>query len=157
MLMSSSSHSTAKASKPFKPSAEQLAFLEALHHATLPPQQFTHRDHLHYAWLLLRLHSFEIACARCLAGIWYYANHLGAHDKFHFTLTRASLFLVAQRQQQCMADDFEQFLAANSDLLSQFSELIAQHYSPQQLANPAAKSGWLAPDRLPLPLLPHNE
>lgn len=131
-------------------SAEDIDFLEAIHRVTRPPESFKHRDHLRYAWLLLRIHPFELACARCLAGIWYYANSLGASDKFHFTLTRASIMLVHQRQQPGGFPAFDTFLQANSDLLTQFRAITERHYSPECLNQASAKTSWVAPDRLPL-------
>jgi len=133
-------------------SAVDIEFLEAIHRATLPPESFRHRGHLRFAWLLLRIHPFELACARCLAGIWYYANSLGANDKFHFTLTRASIMLVHQRQQQGSFSAFDAFLETNSDLLTQFLAIIERHYSPACLNQALAKTSWVAPDRLPLSL-----
>jgi hypothetical protein len=111
-------------------------FLTRFHALTLAPSDFGHAGHLRLAALNLQTHGIDAAVARTCAGIRAYATHLGAPGKFHWTVTEALVRLMA---------------AAGGALDGDARVLLARHYSPALLASPAARSGFVAPDRVPLP------
>jgi len=125
-------------------------FLAALEQATYPPEQFSHRAHLRLGWLCLREHGFEAGLARLRTLIQHYATAVGAAGKYHETITR----LWAEHVQAALeatprVSGFEAFLEAHPRLLS--SGLLELHYLKETLASAEAKTGWVPPDREPLP------
>ena len=134
------SHSTSMSDDEFL-----MAFIEC----RLPASAFDHRGHVRIAWLLLQRYPLEPAIEQICGGIARFAAHLGAHDKYNRTMSEAPVRLMAQGGTH--ATTFEEFVNANAQLLSNAGGLLARHYSPERLRSPAAKAGFVPPDRLPLP------
>lgn len=111
-------------------------FLSQFHDLTLAPSEFGHAGHLRLAALNLRAHGTQGAVERTCAGIRAYAAHLGAADKFNWTVTETLVRLMA---------------AAGGTLDGDARQLLERHYSPQLLASAAARAAFVAPDRAPLP------
>ena len=85
-----------------------------------------------------------------LAGIRRFANHQGATQKYHHTLTLAWMRLVASALVETPEKStFEQFMAAHPELSDK--NLLAQYYSKELLQSAAAREGWVEPDLQPLP------
>jgi hypothetical protein len=103
---------------------------------TLAPAHFGHDGHVRLAAIHLREHGTEGAVRRTCAGIRAYATHLGVPGKFHWTVTEALVRLMA---------------AAGGTLGGDARALLARHYSPALLDSAAARAGFVAPDRAPLP------
>ena len=80
---------------------------------------FSHRDHLRVAWLLLRRLPFEEGARRFVVGLKTLAAAHGVPDKFHQTITWASLALIGERLAApgAVELDFEEFTMRNADLL----------------------------------------
>ena len=76
---------------------------------------------------------------------------LGAPAKYHETITRFYLQVVAQRHQDEPGRDWEAFRAANRDLFGGSDNVLSRCYSPGLLATPRARQAYLPPDREPLP------
>lgn len=112
---------------------------------------FGHREHLELAWNYLRLYSIEDAGEVMVAAIRYVARLHGAEGKYHETMTRAWLHLVAVHMQRWGEDGFEAFLERNPDLLD--SKLIEHFYSPAAILSEPARAAWTPPDRHGLPAL----
>ena len=92
------------------------------------------------------------AAERMAEGIRRFANHQGATQKYHHTLTLAWMRLVAAALVETPeGHTFEQFIAAHSDLGGK--NLLAQYYSKKLLETAAARDGWVEPDLQPLPNL----
>lgn len=123
-------------------------FLTSLLDCTLPAEHFNHHGHLRLGWLMLQSYPLPEAVQRTCFIIQRYATSLGAADKYHATLTLASVLIIADHAQGS-ASDFAGFLAENSALSDQFPRLIAQHYSQALLQQPKAKTGFLVPDKQP--------
>ncbi len=132
-------------------------FVNALESCTLAPELFDHRGHLRLAWLYLSEYSLEQAIARVCRSINAYASSLGATDKFHHTLTEAMTRIIHARMARTEAEDFDAFVQANNDLLTQAACVLGQHYSKAGLNNAPARRRFVAPDLAPLPGLPHIE
>jgi hypothetical protein len=86
------------------------------------------------------------------AGIRRFADHHGATEKYHHTLTLFWMRLVAaalvETPEGCA---FEEFLADHPELRDK--NLPSQYYSQDLLRTPAARGGWVEPDLRPLPNL----
>jgi hypothetical protein len=127
------------------------AFLAAFERGTIPARGFRHRHHLRMAWLYLTRDDDDgTAVERACAGIWRMAAAHGAPQKYHHTVTRAWMELVAHHVRLAPdAETFDDFLATAPRLLDK--RLLTSHYSSAVLASRPARSGWVAPDLRPIP------
>jgi hypothetical protein len=112
---------------------------------------FGHREHLELAWNYLRFYPSDEAGEVMVAAIRHVARLHGAEGKYHETMTRAWLHLVAVHVKRWGADSFEVFLARNPDLLD--VRLIEHFYSREVILSEPARAAWTAPDQRPLPVL----
>ncbi len=127
-------------------------FLRTFEDLSYPADQFHHREHLRLSWLYLKSFDATRAADRMCAGIRRFANHHGATQKYHHTLTLFWMRLMAvalvETQEGCA---FEDFLAANPELCGK--NLPSKYYSEPLLQSAAAREGWVEPDLQPLPNL----
>lgn len=128
-------------------------FIRAFEDLTLQSGDFNHRGHLRIAWLYLQRWPLKSAIDKTTTGIAAFASSLGAKDKFHCTMTQATVLIMAERIHQQKQGQFEVFLAYNPDLVDDLAALLAKHYSHSVLYSHRAKTLFIAPDRLPLPNL----
>jgi hypothetical protein len=126
--------------------------LRAFEDLSFPVKLFHHREHLRVAWLYLKSSDATRAAERMAVGIRRFANHHGATQKYHHTLTLAWVRLVAaalvETPEGCY---FEEFLAAHPELRDK--NLLAKYYSQELLQSSASREGWVQPDLQPLPEL----
>jgi len=127
-------------------------FLRAFEDLSFPADLFHHREHIRVAWLYLKSSDATRAAERMSEGIRRFANHHGATQKYHHTLTLAWMRLVGaalvETPEGCA---FEQFLAAHPELKD--TKLLDKFYSKEVLQTPAARESWVEPDLQPLPEL----
>ena len=114
---------------------------------TLPADQFHHRQHVQVAWLFVRRHGMPAALAEFPAAIKRFADAKGATGLYHETITWAFLLLIADRQARTPVDTWEEFEAANPDLLTWKPSILERYYSTELLASELAKRTFLMPDR----------
>lgn len=127
-------------------------FLRAFEGLTFPADQFHHREHIRVAWLYLKSSDATRAAERMSAGIRRFANHHGATQKYHHTLTLFWMRLVAVALVETPDGlAFEEVLAAHPELRDK--TLISKYYSQELLQTSAAREGWVDPDLQPLPEL----
>ena len=127
-------------------------FLRAFEDLSYPAGQFHHREHLRVAWLYLQSGDASRAAERMAGGIRRFANHHGATQKYHHTLTLAWMRLVAAALVETPeGKTFEQFMAAHPELSSK--DALAKYYSGELLQSAQAREGWIEPDLQPLPSL----
>ena len=127
-------------------------FLRAFEDLSLPVELFHHREHIRVAWLYLKSSDASRAAERMSASIRRFANHHGATQKYHHTLTLAWMRLVAAALVETPEDySFAQFLAANPELGDK--NVLGKYYSNELLQTTAAREGWVEPDLQPLPNL----
>jgi hypothetical protein len=127
-------------------------FLRAFEDLSLPAQLFHHREHVRVTWLYLKVSDATRAAERMAAGILRFANHHGATQKYHHTLTLAWVRLVAAALVETPeGNSFEQFLGLHPELGDK--NLLGKHYSKELLQTAAAREGWVEPDLQPLPTL----
>ena len=122
------------------------AFLDAFENCSLPESEFDHRGHLRLAWLYLERYSLDEAIQRTSDGIRNYAASLGAHGKFHRTLTEAIVRIMHGRKQVSSIHDLDGFLAGNPDLIENMKEVVNSHYSEARLFSDEARAVYLPPD-----------
>jgi hypothetical protein len=125
-------------------------FLAQFAAGTLPPQQFNHLGHVRLAWLHLQRYDFDEAVRRTCDGIRAYATHLGAANKFHWTITEALMHLLHAAGASEPGTRWVDVVAANKALLTDARARLAQHYSDSLLASAAARTRFVAPDLAPL-------
>ncbi|TQS46850.1 hypothetical protein [Cryptosporangium phraense] len=105
-------------------------------------RRFGHREHVHLTWLAVRAHGVGPAVDLIGDGI-----RSAAPSRYHVTMTRAWVELVGFHLGE--EPSFEAFAARNPALLD--TRLLTRFYSPATLDSPAARTGWVAPDREPFP------
>jgi hypothetical protein len=88
------------------------------------------------------------ALAEFTTAIKRFADAKGATGLYHETITWAFLLLIAERQARNPAGTWEEFEAANADLLSWKPSILERYYSKELLASDLAKRAFLMPDRL---------
>jgi hypothetical protein len=112
---------------------------------------FSHREHLELVWNYLRIYETEDAERAVASTIRHVASAHGAPEKYHETITRCWVHLVAVHRAGSDADSFDEFIARNRGLLDH--HLLDGHYSRGLLGSPEARAGWTEPDLRPLPLV----
>jgi hypothetical protein len=126
-------------------------FLAAFLDSCMPPAGFDHLGHMRAAWLLLQRRPLQGAVEEICNGIARLANRLGVPGKYNRTLTEAMVRLMAHGGGADPALCWRDFLAANTELVSDARRVLARHYSEDILNSQAAREQFLPPDRLPLP------
>lgn len=117
----------------------------------VPARELGHRQHLEVAWLYLARLTPEQTGEALREGLRRLAAANGVPELYHETLTRAWIQLVAWARAERPAASFDELLAVHPELLDR--ALPQRFYSPELLASPEAKAGWVEPDRAPLPTL----
>ena len=116
---------------------------------TLPPALFDHLGHLRMAWIYLNSYGEGGAIEKACGDIRAYARIHGDVEKFHKTLTVASIKIVNHFVKRTETGDFSNFIHENPRLGHSFKELLGQHYSRAVLDSKEAKADYLPPDLLP--------
>jgi hypothetical protein len=125
--------------------------LEILNGILLVRGSFGHREHLELAWNYLQLYPTDEAVDVITAAVRHVARRHGAPDKYHETITRSWLHLVAVHRQRWGAEGFEAFLERNPDLLNR--DLVEHFYSRELIFSDSARATWVDPDLRQLPAL----
>jgi hypothetical protein len=112
---------------------------------------FGHREHLELAWNYLARYSTDAAAQAVGSAIRHLAGVHGETAKYHETMTRGWVHLVAVHRVSSQTTSFDEFMAANRGLLDR--HLLDRHYSQELIASPAARSHWTRPDLRDLPPL----
>jgi hypothetical protein len=123
-----------------------LEILETIIHAR---GGFGHREHLELAWNYLNGEGTDAAHRKMARAIRVLAVRHGTPEKYHETITRTWVHLVALHRANSRAASFDEFIAENPGLLD--SRLLGRHYSRESLGSAAARAGWVSPDLRPLP------
>ena len=123
-------------------------FVRAFEDCTLEP--FHHRDHIRLAWIYLGIYGAPLAAVRISESIRAFAAHHGKSEKYHETMTQAWMHLVRHAIRLSPSGaDFDEMIGRFPDLLDK--NRLAEFYSEAALNTPAARSGFVPPDRKPLP------
>lgn len=111
--------------------------------------RFGHRQHVQLTWLAVRTLDLKSATTLVSEGIMRTARYAGAPQKYHVTMSRAWVELVAYHHAKHPAATFSVFAEQNPGLLDK--RLLTRFYSSTVLASAEARSDWLEPDLAPLP------
>jgi hypothetical protein len=114
---------------------------------TIDPEAFDHEAHVYVGWLYLKAFPRPEAGDRFCAALRRLTVRLGIPDKYHETITRFFLQLIAERYAAAPQDDWRKFRARNDDLCGGAGALLGRHYSPELLASDRARRSFVAPDR----------
>lgn len=127
------------------------AFLAAVSAGERPGGRFDHLDHLRLAWIVVRRDGPTRGEHHVAHLLRHLATSQGAAARYHETMTRAWVRLVAAALRHEPDDvGFEALLAARPELTQR--SLLERHFSAELLATPRARASWVEPDRTPLPL-----
>lgn len=132
----------------YKSNLSDAEFQQQFEDKTLDPDEFNHKGHLRIAWLYLSQQPLAQAVNSVCAGIKAYAESLGAKDKFHHTLTEATVRLISERMDSGKYRYFYEFLKNNLDLITELKQLIANQYSEELLNSERARNEYVEPDRI---------
>jgi hypothetical protein len=124
-------------------------FADLMAAVTAAEGRFSHRAHVHLTWLAIRQAGMPAAIDLVTEGIKTTARYAGALQKYHLTMSRAWVHLVAHHAAAHPADTFPDFAARNPALLDK--RLLTRFYRPATLATPAARTTWQEPDLSPFP------
>jgi len=124
-------------------------FLEPLKAILSTRGGFGHREHLELAWRYLAHNSVEGASRQMASAIRHVADIHDAPDRYHDTITRSWVILVAIHRNHDTAATFDQFIAKHPALLDR--HLLDHHYSMELLRTASARMRWTTSDLRPLP------
>ena len=124
-----------------------MPLLEAFVDTTLPSDQFHHQQHVEVAWLFVRNYGMPAALGEFTTAIKRFADAKGATGLYHETITWAFLLLIAERQAKCGAAAWQDFAAANPDLLAWKPSILERYYSSETLKSDLARNVFVFPDR----------
>ncbi|HEY1484833.1 MAG TPA: hypothetical protein VGF84_01945 [Micromonosporaceae bacterium] len=112
--------------------------------------RFGHRQHIELTWLAVRAIGADAATDLVSTGIQQTALYAGAPQKYHVTISRAWVELVAHHALAAGSPvTFDEFAARFPALLDK--RLVARHYRSTTLASDDARRAWVEPDLIPLP------
>jgi hypothetical protein len=122
-----------------------------------PGQRFEHRHHIHLTFVAVHRYGMPAATDKVEAWIRQIAAQHGAPHKYHHTITRAWVEVVAHHVRADRADpgeasDFGNFARRHHRLFDK--HLLAAHYRPGTLASDHARRTWTEPDLARFPWSP---
>jgi len=109
---------------------------------------FKHVDHLRLAFLYIQRDGVEQAVTQTCTGIRQFAESVGAHDKYHQTITEALVRIMGVKFYQQPVTDWQEFLDTHPQLVNDASSVLYHHYSPDRLKSAQARQQFLPPDRV---------
>jgi hypothetical protein len=127
----------------------ETVFDELMAEATAAAGTFGHREHVHLTWLAVRRVGMPAAIALVSAGIQRTARYAGAPQKYHVTISRAWVELVAHHTAEREEPDFAAFADRNPALFDK--RLLTRFYRSMTLASAGARRAWVEPDLAPFP------
>jgi hypothetical protein len=110
---------------------------------------FGHREHLELTWRYLQIYEPQQAQRALATAIRHLATTHGTPDKYHETITRCWVQLVALHRAGSGTESFDEFIAENHGLLDR--HLLDAHYSPELIGSLRARTRWMEPDLRDLP------
>jgi hypothetical protein len=132
---------------PTSTDPELAAILPAI---TGPTGEFRHRQHIHLAFWAVRRYGMPAATDQICDWIRQVATYQRAPQKYHHTVSRAWMELVAHHvTTDPDYTDFDAFASRHPALLDK--RLLSRHYRSSTLAGTYARHGWIEPDLIPFP------
>ena len=132
------------------PYLDDQTFVKQFEDFSLDTAHFNHNGHLRIAWSYLNqgctLENIDKICI----GILRYADHLGAHDKYHHTLSYTLALIIAQRLIDHPVNSWEAFVDKNPDITNSALEVVQGYFSFDLFEHPTAKNQLIKADLAPL-------
>ncbi len=123
-------------------------FLAAFENGTLSEDDFHHVDHVRAAWLILREERPAAALDRFATALKRFAAAKKRAGLYHETITWAYLLLVNERMERAGRElAWDEFAAANPDLLAWRPSVLDRYYTPETLGSDLARRAFVLPDR----------
>lgn len=116
--------------------------LDAILAEIAPEGTFRHRHHIHLAFVAVRRYGMPAAIDTVCGWIRQLAAYERAPQKYHHTVSRAWVELVAHHVDG--ETDFDAFVGRCPELLDK--RLLTRHYRSATLASDGARHGWVPPD-----------
>lgn len=141
--------------EPHRTDSEDDRFVEAFEQCQVDPESFDHAAHVRLAYAYLCGNEPEVACDRMKASLLRFLAQVGADPaKFHETITRAWILAVKHFMDQVgPTGSYAEFIERAPDLLD--PRIMLTHYSAETLFSDDARSGFIEPDKQPIPPPPH--
>ena len=130
-------------------SVADIRLLQAFEDGSLPPEEFDHEGHVHAAWCCLEEYGGARGRERFVNALRQFVRSHGAEDKYHDTITRAFLDVIAVHA--AGSSDWATFRRRNPAIIDDGMGLLLKHYSHDVLFSDAARSVYIEPDILPFP------
>src|ERR1051325_10743665 len=125
----------------------------ALERGDIANASFHHLSHIHVAWVYLsESKSAAQATAKMRRTLQKFTASLGQAEKYHETITRFWIELLARMRVANPALSLEQIVQAEPQLLEK--NFALEYYSPEILFSDRARRFWVEPDLKPLPEKP---
>jgi hypothetical protein len=119
--------------------------LIALETGALDPAMFPHSEHVRLGYEMLGRYRFGEAVTRFSHGLWRLAAKAGRPERYHETMTVAFLALIGERRGGGIGSRWDDFKAANTDLLDK--RCLEHWYKPEQLQSEIARKTFCLPSR----------
>ncbi len=117
--------------------------------ADLPGDLFNHEAHLRLAWIHIHKYGCPAAIENITRQIRAYAAAVGAVGKYNHTLTIATVKTVDHFMRKSESNSFAAFIQEFPRLNTNFSQLLAVHYSAFIFESEKARQDFVEPDLLP--------
>ena len=112
----------------------------------LKPGYFSHEAHLRLVYIHIKKYGADQAEKNMCDQIKGFAESLGVYDKFNLTVTIASVKVMNHFMKKSEAVSFQDFIQEFPRLLTNFKEILGQHYGFNVFADKRAKKEYIAPD-----------
>ncbi|RDY61687.1 hypothetical protein [Flagellimonas nanhaiensis] len=116
---------------------------------SLEPSLFNHEAHVRLAWVYIKKYGEAIAIQKICEDIKRFDRTHGDGNKFHVTLTVASVKAVNHFIKKSSSSSFKAFIGEFPRLKTSFKELLDQHYGFNVLSDEKAKTIYVLPDLVP--------
>jgi len=120
--------------------------IEAFESHRLTREEFTHEAHLRVGWIYVARLPLGEACDTMARELLAWDIAYGLGDRYHETVTWAFMFIIHEKQLACGAKSFDEFLAANPDLMRKSPPFLADYYKDETLGSDLARKHFLLPD-----------
>jgi hypothetical protein len=128
-----------------------MTFDQLFAQITAAAGRFGHRQHVELTWRAVRQCGMPDAIDLICQGIQRTTRYAGAPQKYHVTISRAWVELVAHHVAHDGSADFDAFATRNPLLLDK--RLLTRFYRSTTLADFSARTSWVEPDLAPFPWL----
>lgn len=123
--------------------SDDAAFVDRFERADFA--QFHHPDHIRVAFAYLKTMPLLEALGRFTAALRRFAAAQGKPQLYHETITWAFLFIIHERMQRTPGAGWDEFIAANDDLLRWKPSVLDAYYPSEVLKSELARRVFVLP------------